>query len=135
MKLIFSVAVGVGSGIAVGFAKVYFHLNLWYILSAGYTLCLALTMVTKDAIVCIAWDSAGVTTGPVTVPIVMASGLALAEAVGADEGFGILTCASIGPILSVLIAGQFRGKASDKRRPGAKGNELLVSHMAPMRRH
>jgi len=114
MKLVFSVAIGVGCGIATGFAKVYFDLNLWVILGVGYTACLILTLLTDDAIVCIAWDSAGVTTGPVTVPIVMASGLALAQAVGADEGFGILTCASIGPILSVLIAGQL-GKGSGKK--------------------
>jgi len=114
MKLVFSVAIGVGCGIAMGFAKVYFDLNLWVILGVGYTACLILTLLTDDAIVCIAWDSAGVTTGPVTVPIVMASGLALAQAVDAVEGFGILTCASIGPILSVLLAGQL-GTGSGKK--------------------
>jgi len=105
MTLIFAVAFGVGLGIALGFAKIYYGLDLWTIIIVGYSLCLGLTMFTEDAVVCIAWDSAGVTTGPVTVPIVLASGLALSEAVGGDEGFGILTCASIGPILAVLISG------------------------------
>ena len=53
----------------------------------------------------VAWDSAGVTTGPITVPLVLAMGLGLGEATQAVEGFGILCLASIGPILSVLIVG------------------------------
>ena len=52
-----------------------------------------------------AWDSAGVTTGPVTVPLVLAMGLGLGNAVGAVEGFGILSMASIGPIIAVLSMG------------------------------
>ena len=49
------------------------------------------------------WDSAGVTTGPVTVPLVLAMGLGLGGAVDAQEGFGILAMASVGPIISVLL--------------------------------
>jgi hypothetical protein len=53
----------------------------------------------------VAWDSAGVTTGPITVPLVLAMGLGLGDAVDAIEGFGILSLASIGPILTVLLTG------------------------------
>jgi len=53
----------------------------------------------------VAWDSAGVTTGPVTVPFVLSLGVSLANAVGAEDGFGILTTASVGPIISVLLCG------------------------------
>ena len=56
---------------------------------------------------CVAWDSAGVTTGPVTVPLVLAMGLGLGKAVSAVEGFGILSMASIGPIIAVLGMGLF----------------------------
>ena len=59
------------------------------------------------------WDSAGVTTGPVTVPLVLAMGLGLGNAVSATEGFGILSMASICPILAVLLMGlyiQFKQK-------------------------
>ncbi|GIS15247.1 MAG: hypothetical protein CM15mP117_06790 [Alphaproteobacteria bacterium] len=52
-----------------------------------------------------AWDSAGVTTGPVTVPLVLAMGLGLGNAVSAVEGFGILSLASICPIIAVLTMG------------------------------
>ncbi len=53
----------------------------------------------------LAWDSAGATTGPVTVPLVLAMGLGFGEALGAIEGFGILAMASIGPIIPVLSLG------------------------------
>ncbi len=52
-----------------------------------------------------AWDSAGVTTGPITVPLVLAMGLGIGGAMNAAEGFGILCLASIGPIISVMITG------------------------------
>uniref|UniRef100_A0A7S2M9A0 DUF1538 domain-containing protein n=1 Tax=Zooxanthella nutricula TaxID=1333877 RepID=A0A7S2M9A0_9DINO len=103
--LVLAVALGVGSGIAFGFMKVYFELPLWPILTIGYSVCLALTALSDDLVASIAWDSAGVTTGPVTVPIVLASGLALGDEANVVEGFGILSCASIAPITSVLIAG------------------------------
>ena len=51
----------------------------------------------------VAWDSAGVTTGPITVPLVLAMGLGLGNATHAVEGFGILCMASIGPIITVMI--------------------------------
>ena len=54
-----------------------------------------------------AWDSAGVTTGPITVPLVLAMGLGLGNATNAVEGFGILCMASIGPIISVMLLGQW----------------------------
>ncbi|CAE7529795.1 umpB [Symbiodinium natans] len=103
-KLVLSVALGVGFGISLGMAKVYFDLPLFMILLVGYLLCLVLTFLADEVIVCIAWDSAGVTTGPVTVPIVLAAGLALGKESTASEGFGLLSCASIGPILAVLIS-------------------------------
>ena len=52
-----------------------------------------------------AWDSAGVTTGPVTVPLVLAMGLGLGGAVQAPDGFGVLALASLFPIASVLTCG------------------------------
>jgi Protein of unknown function (DUF1538) len=50
-------------------------------------------------------DSAGVTTGPVTVPLVLSMGLGFANAAEATEGFGILSMASIGPIIAVQVTG------------------------------
>ena len=73
----------------------------------GYILGVILTWASSEEFVNIAWDSAGVTTGPVTVPLVLAMGLGFGNAVEAIEGFGILSMASICPILSVLITGLY----------------------------
>jgi len=66
---------------------------------------LVVTWMSSEEFVNVAWDSAGVTTGPVTVPLVLAMGLGLGNAVNAVEGFGILALASLFPILSVLVTG------------------------------
>ena len=73
-----------------------------------YGIGLLLTLFSTEAanFVNVAWDSAGVTTGPVTVPLVLAMGLGLAS-VSAVEGFGILSLASICPIVAVLLMGLF----------------------------
>jgi len=55
----------------------------------------------------IAWDSAGVTTGPITVPLVLAIGLGIGNQVNVIEGFGILSLASVCPILAVLTVGLY----------------------------
>ena len=103
--LIQTVAVGVATGIAVGVAKIIFGWPILPLLLVSYALALLCTIFSSEEYVSLAWDSAGVTTGPVTVPLVLALGLGLAEAVGAAEGFGILSMASVGPILSVLLVG------------------------------
>ena len=64
-----------------------------------------LTIISSEEFDNVAWDSAGVTTGPVTVPLVLAMGLGLGNAVSAVEGFGILSLASICPIIAVLTMG------------------------------
>ena len=64
-----------------------------------------LTIFSTEEFVNVAWDSAGVTTGPVTVPLVLAMGLGFGNALGVTEGFGILSMASIGPIIAVQITG------------------------------
>ena len=75
--------------------------------SATATICVrnCLTVFSTEEFVNVAWDSAGVTTGPVTVPLVLAMGLGLGNAVSAVEGFGILSLASICPIVAVLSMG------------------------------
>ena len=56
------------------------------------------------------WDSAGVTTGPITVPLVLAMGLGIGAKTGAVDGFGVLALASVGPILTVLTVGLLVGR-------------------------
>lgn len=111
VALIRTVALGVGLGTALGVAKIIFNLPLAWFLIPAYGLVLLMTVISREEYVNLAWDSAGVTTGPVTVPLVLAMGLGLGQAVNAHEGFGILAMASVGPIVSVLAYGlrlQFR---------------------------
>ncbi|OFZ87447.1 MAG: hypothetical protein A3F74_16265 [Betaproteobacteria bacterium RIFCSPLOWO2_12_FULL_62_58] len=103
--LVHTVAVGVGLGTAAGVIKVIFDLPFAALLIPAYVIALIMTLVSGEEYVNLAWDSAGVTTGPVTVPLILAMGLGLGQAVQAAEGFGILALASAGPIISVLAAG------------------------------
>ena len=103
--LMYSVAIGVSAGIALGVAKLVLTLDLVSMLLPLYALGIILTIFSSEEFVNVAWDSAGVTTGPVTVPLVLAMGLGLGEAVSAIEGFGILSLASICPIIAVLSTG------------------------------
>ena len=103
--LLHAVAGGVGCGAALGVSRILFDLPLWGLLLAGYTLALTLTILSREELVNLAWDSAGVTTGPVTVPLLMALGLGIGHVVEAADSFGILAMCSVGPIVSVLATG------------------------------
>jgi hypothetical protein len=70
-----------------------------------YLLLLVVTYLSTEEFVNIGWDSAGVTTGPITVPLVLSMGLGIGTQVGVEEGFGILAMAAVCPILSVLGMG------------------------------
>lgn len=120
--LMYAVSIGVAFGIATGIFKIVYDIPIAYLIIPGYLLGVALTMISSEEFVNVAWDSAGVTTGPITVPLVLAMGLGFGNAVDAIEGFGILSMASIGPILSVLITGIWvRRKA--KRAEGELAQE------------
>ena len=103
--LMYAVSLGVAFGISTGVAKIIFQIPIAYLLIPGYLIAIVLTIASSEEFVNIAWDSAGVTTGPVTVPLVLAMGLGFGKAIGAVEGFGILSMASIGPIVAVLGTG------------------------------
>ena len=103
--LMYSVAGGVAVGIALGVSKVVLGFDLMRVLLPLYVLGIVLTVFSTEEFVNVAWDSAGVTTGPVTVPLVLAMGLGLGNAVSAIDGFGILSLASICPIVAVLSMG------------------------------
>jgi hypothetical protein len=113
-----AVAFGVAVGIMLGVLKLIFDFHIMYILIPGYSLGLILTLFSTEEFVNVGWDSAGVTTGPVTVPLVLAMGLGFGNALGSVEGFGILSAASICPIVAVLTLGlyvQFKVKREERR--------------------
>lgn len=115
--LIGAVCVGVGIGMAVGSVKILYTLPVVYFILGKYAIAIALTIITGEAITAVAWDSAGVTTGPVTVPFVLSIGIGFSMAVGSSEGFGILTIMSVSPIISVLLTSLLRkpAKAAGRR--------------------
>ena len=115
--LMYSVAIGVAVGISLGVAKLVLDLDLATLLLPLYGIGLTLTALSSEEFVNVAWDSAGVTTGPVTVPLVLAMGLGLGKAVSATEGFGILSLASICPIIAVLTMGLLIKVKQNRKSP------------------
>lgn len=105
--LIKSVAVGVGVGILLGVGKIIWNFPLFWLLAPLYVLLLVVTMFSTEEFVNIGWDCGGVTTGPITVPLVLSMGLGIGTQVGVVEGFGVLSLASVCPILSVLFMGMY----------------------------
>lgn len=103
--LMYAVSIGVATGLALGVAKITFDLSLGGMLLPLYAVAVIMTFFSSEEFVNIAWDSAGVTTGPVTVPLVLAMGLSFGNAMHVTEGFGILAMASICPIIAVLAFG------------------------------
>ncbi len=102
-----TVAIGVGVGMFFGVAKIIWDFPLVFLLTPPYLLLLFITKISTEDFVNIGWDSAGVTTGPITVPLVLAMGLGIGGQVGVVEGFGILASASVFPILAVLSVGLY----------------------------
>ncbi len=103
--LICAVAAGVGMGMVLGFGRILFAWPLVPMLAGTYLVALVLTWFSSEDITTIAWDSAGVTTGPITVPLVIAAGLGIGQRAGVAEAFGVVSMASVMPIISVLLSG------------------------------
>jgi len=103
--LVLMVAIGVGFGMVFGFACILFDLPLSWVLGIPYTIALVLTMFSSEDFTAIAWDSAGGTTGPVTVPLVIATGLGIGGSAGSVSSFGVVAAASVFPIVVVLASG------------------------------
>ena len=109
MVLILSVACGVGAFLALSFLRTLFGWNLSTMLMVGYAVVFLLTLFVPREFLAVAFDSGGVTTGPMTVPFIMALGLGLAS-IGKSEkagtnSFGMIALCSLGPILAVLLLG------------------------------
>jgi hypothetical protein len=118
-----AVAIGVAIGIALGVFRIVTGTPLyWYIIS-GYVFVLLQTLMAPRMIIALAYDSGGVTTSTITVPLVTALGLGLAGTVPGRnpllDGFGLIAFASLFPIMSVLAYAQlseWKGKRSANRK-------------------
>ena len=112
-KLILIAAIGVGCGMAIGFARVLFSnmlhtggIHLTWILAPCYAIALILTIFAPEDFASIAWDVAGIATGPIAVPIIITTGLGLGrDSLRADGAFGIVATASVFPIIVILVSG------------------------------
>jgi len=105
-----AVAIGAGVGVSLGCFRIITGLPLHYFIAAAYLVVIVQTAMAPKTIVPLAYDSGGVTTSTVTVPLVTALGLGLAEAVPGRspllDGFGLVAFAALFPIISVLAYGQ-----------------------------
>lgn len=105
------VALAVGTAAVVGVLRIFKGWPLHIMIISGYVLVLLLTVLAPDEIVGIAYDSGGVTTSTITVPLVTALGVGLATAIKGRnpmlDGFGLIAFASVMPIIFVLLFGIF----------------------------
>lgn len=109
MILILTVSVGVGIFLLIAVMRIVFNWNLTAIMIAFYSVAFVLAFFVDSSFLCLAFDSGGVTTGPMTVPFIMSigAGVSAAKLSGDDrnDAFGITGLCSIGPIISVLVLG------------------------------
>lgn len=109
LALRLTVALSVGMALILGVLRIMFDWSLPLIIIGGYVLVAIITLFAPKDIVGIAYDSGGVTTSTVTVPLVTALGVGLASAMKGrnpmTDGFGLIAFASLTPILFVLIFG------------------------------
>ena len=109
MTLILSVAAGVGLFLVLAFLRMLFGIPLPRLLVLFYSIIFILAAFVPKEFLAVAFDSGGVTTGPMTVPFIMALGVGVAairsDRHAADDSFGLVALCSVGPILAVLILG------------------------------
>ena len=115
--LIYAVGFGVGAFLVVAVLKIVFKKSLSNILMLFYMLlfALALMLAVNDNLnlLPLAFDSGGVTTGPITVPFIIALGVGISSVLGdrrsKENSFGLVALCSVGPIMAVLLLGIFSG--------------------------
>ena len=109
MTLILFVAVGVGIFLVIALLRMLFRISLPSMLIFFYIIVFAVTFFVPKSFIAVAFDSGGVTTGPMTVPFIMALGVGISavrtDKHASDDSFGLVSLCSIGPVLAVLILG------------------------------
>lgn len=111
MTLILSVALGVGVFLVLAVLRIRYRINLSYMLIFCYIGLFILSIFVPTDFLAVAFDSGGVTTGPITVPFIMAFGVGLAalrsDKNASNDSFGLVALCSIGPIAAVMLLGIF----------------------------
>ena len=105
----YTVAISVGLSVVIGVIKILKGWPIQWLIIGGYLLVIVVTFFAPDFIIGIAYDSGGVTTGPITVPLLTALGVGLSSSIRGrnplTDGFGMIAIASLLPIIAVMIFG------------------------------
>ena len=106
-----SVAFSVGLAIVIGVIRILKGWPIYYLIIGGYILVMLVTMIAPKEIIGLAYDAGGVTTSTITVPLVTALGVGLANVIKGrsplTDGFGLIAFASLLPMIFVMIYGMF----------------------------
>ncbi|MDQ2086573.1 DUF1538 domain-containing protein [Herbivorax sp. ANBcel31] len=109
--LVIAVSLGVAIFLALALLRIVLNIPLVYMLIGGYSLVFILSMFSSPEFLAVSFDAGGVTTGPMTVPFILAFGVGVTSMFGnrksEDNSFGLVALASIGPILAILILGVY----------------------------
>lgn len=107
--LVYVIGIGIAFFVAMAMLRIVLGFRMAYLLMAGYALVIVLSFFTPREYVPVAFDAGGVTTGPMTVPIILSLGLGFSSVLSGrsaiSDGFGLIGLASTGPILAVMIMG------------------------------
>lgn len=121
--LIWTVAAGVGVCLVAAILRIFFKINLSTMLIVLYGVVLLISLFTPSSFLAVAFDSGGVTTGPITVPFIMTMGVGFAsirsDKNASDDSFGLVGISSIGPILAVMLLGIFYNPQGTSYTPTA----------------
>ena len=105
----YTVALSVGTAIVIGVLRILMNWSIHYMIMVGYIIVIIVTSFAPKEIIGIAYDSGGVTTSTITVPLVTALGIGLASSISGRnpmvDGFGLIAFASLLPIIFVLVYG------------------------------
>jgi len=109
--LIITVSTGVAIFLVIGILRPMIKIRLSFLLVVLYIIAFALAYFTPDTFIPVGFDSGGVTTGPVTVPFILALGAGVAsirsDKYSQDDSFGLVALCSVGPIIAMLLLGLF----------------------------
>lgn len=109
LVLILTVAIGMGSFVALAMLRIVYNIPIKYLFAGGYGLLMILSLFAPSAYVPISFDSGAVATGPLIIPFVLSLGLGTASVLqgrsALRDGFGLMGLAALGPIFAVMLLG------------------------------
>lgn len=107
--LIYVIGIGIAFFVSLAILRIIFGFRMAYLLGASYLIIIILSFFTPAEFVAVAFDAGGVTTGPMTVPIILALGIGFSSVLAGrsaiSDGFGLIGLASAGPIIAVMLMG------------------------------